>query len=73
MTANFNLGQYKTVLYELNQETGYYTKKKEQPLKTPVMRLPYELKLAATRADQIKNKTGNRGQQSFAYFGQYQE
>jgi len=51
----FNLPQYKTVFYCINQETGYYTKTQEQPLKTPVMRLPYELRLAATRSEKIKN------------------
>jgi hypothetical protein len=54
MGAQFNLPQYKTVLYRINQETGYYTKTQEQPLKTPVMRLPYELKRTPARSEKIK-------------------
>lgn len=54
MQTQFNLPQYKTVVYELNPETGYYTKSKLQPLKTPVMRLPYELRITPTQAEKIK-------------------
>ena len=54
MAKQFNLPQYKTVVYQINQQTGYYTKTEKQPEKTPVMRLPYELKLTPTQAEKIK-------------------
>lgn len=48
------LPQYKTVFYRNNPQTGYYTKTAQQPEKTPVMRLPYELKVEPTQLHQIK-------------------
>lgn len=54
MNNIFNLAKYRTVYYEFNPKTGYYTKSEKQACKTPVMRLPYELKFEATRADKIK-------------------
>lgn len=54
MVKTFNLAGHRTVFYALNPETGYYTKSEKQPEKSPVMRLPYELKFAITRADKIK-------------------
>jgi len=54
MQTKFNLPQFKPVVYELNPETGYYTKSKVQPLKTPVMRLPYELRVTPTQVEKIK-------------------
>ena len=49
-----NLPQYKTVVYLNDQQTGYYTKSPGQPEKTPVMRLPYQLKVEPTQLHQIK-------------------
>ena len=54
MTDIFNFPQYRTVYYGFNPETGYYTKSEKQAEKTPVMRLPYELRFAETQAEQIK-------------------
>ena len=54
MVKTFNLAGHRTVFYAFNPETGYYTKSEKQPEKSPVMRLPYELKFAITRADKIK-------------------
>lgn len=54
MSNIFNLAMYRTVYYELNPATGYYTRSEKQPEKSPLMRLSYELKFAATRADKIK-------------------
>jgi len=54
MTNNFNLAKYRTVYYELNPVTGYYTRSEKQAEKSPLMRLPFELKFATTRADKIK-------------------
>lgn len=54
MERTFNLPQYKPVTYRKNPETGYYTKTIEQPLKTSVMRLPYELRVTPTQAEKIK-------------------
>ena len=54
MVKTFNLAGHRTVFYAFNPETGYYTKSEKQPDKSPVMRLPYELKFAMTRADKIK-------------------
>lgn len=54
MSKTFNLAGHRTVFYAFNPETGYYTKSEKQPEKSPVMRLPYELKFAITRADKIK-------------------
>jgi len=54
MSNNFNFPQYRTVYYELNPLTGYYTRSEKQPEKSPLMRLPFELKFAVTRAEKIK-------------------
>ena len=54
MSNNFNLAKYRTVYYEFNPVTGYYTKSKKQAEKRPLMRLPLELKFAVTRAEKIK-------------------
>ena len=54
MQTKFNLPQYKTVFYRTNLQTGYYTKTDAQPFKTPVMRLPYELKVTPTQSENIK-------------------
>ena len=54
MQQTFNLPQYKAVTYYSNPETGYFTKTTEQPHKTPVMRLPYQLRVMSTQAAQIK-------------------
>ena len=48
------LPQYKTVIFANNPQTGYYTKTSKQPCKTPVMCLPYELKVEPTQLHQIK-------------------
>ena len=48
------LPQYKTVFYRNHPQTGYYTKTAQQPEKTPVMRLPYELKVEPTQLHEIK-------------------
>lgn len=45
---------YKVVNYVNDPQTGYYTKTAEQPEKTPVMRLPYQLKVEPTILHQIK-------------------
>jgi hypothetical protein len=50
----FNLPQYRTIIYLFKPETGYYTKSEKQPEKTPLMRLPYELRLTPTQAEKIK-------------------
>ena len=54
MYSSTNLPQYKFVNYSNNAETGYYTKTAEQPSKTPVMRLPYQLKVENTQQQEIK-------------------
>ena len=54
MSNSSILPNYKAVFYELNPKTGYYTKTAQQPDKTPVMRLPYELKVEPTQLHQIK-------------------
>jgi len=51
---NSILPQYKAIIYALNPETGYFTKTVQQPDKTPVMRLPYELKIEPTQVSEIK-------------------
>ena len=54
MFNSSKMPQYKTVFYTNNPQTGYFTKSAEQPEKTPVMRLPYELKVEPTQMHQIK-------------------
>lgn len=49
-----NMPQFRAVFYANNPQTGYYTKTLKQPEKTPVMRLPYELKVEPTQLHQIK-------------------
>jgi hypothetical protein len=59
MREKFNLPQYKAVNYRLNPETGYYyTNSEFQPDKTPVMRLPDELKVTPTQGEKIKCYAG---------------
>lgn len=53
--STFNtLPNHKTIVYELNQQSGYYTKSDTQPERYPVMRLPFELKISPTQATHIK-------------------
>ena len=54
MFNSSNLPSYKVVFYATNQQTGYYTKTEKQTELTPVMRLPYELKVEPTQLHQIK-------------------
>ena len=54
MYNSTNLPAYKFVFYKNNPQTGYYTKTEQQPEKTPVMRLPYELKVEPTQRHKIK-------------------
>ena len=54
MTDIFNFPQYRTVYYGFNPETGYYTKSEKQAEKTPVMRLPYELRLPKHRQSRLR-------------------
>jgi hypothetical protein len=54
MRKKFNLPQYKAVNYDFNPQTGYYAKSEKQALKTPVMRLPFEMKIAPTQVEKIK-------------------
>lgn len=49
-----NMPAYKIVFYGNDPQTGYYTKLAEQPSKTPVMRLPYQLKVEPTQLHEIK-------------------
>jgi len=58
MTDIFNFPQYRTVYYGFNPETGYYTKSEKQAEKTPLMRLPYEMRFEVTRAENIKYNAG---------------
>jgi hypothetical protein len=46
--------KYKVVYYNNNPETGYFTKTEKQAEKTPVMRLPFQLKVEPTQLHQIK-------------------
>ncbi len=67
---------YKAVIYRNNPETGYYTKTIRQPEITPVMRLPYELKIEPTQLHQIKcnakriirGKEKFKGKDSYKFF-----
>lgn len=54
MINSSNLPKYKSVFYANDPQTGYFTKTAKQPDKTPVMRLPYELKVEPTQLHQIK-------------------
>jgi hypothetical protein len=45
---------FKVVYYTNNQEIGYFTKTEKQAEKTPVMRLPFQLKVEPTQLHQIK-------------------
>lgn len=58
---------FKAVYYTNNPETGYFSKTEKQPEKTPVMRLPYELRVEPTQLHQIKcnAKTIIRGKERF--------
>jgi len=68
MINSSNLPHYKTVFYRNNPQTGYYTKSEQQPEKTPVMRLPYDLKVESTQLHQIKCNALQiiRGKEKFA-------
>lgn len=59
--------QYKTVYYSNDLRTGYYTKTGTMPPKTPVMRLPYELKVEPTQLHQINCNAAEiiRGREKF--------
>ena len=48
------LPQYKPVYYAYDPETGNYSKTPQNALKTPVMRLPFELKTEPAILHQIK-------------------
>ena len=67
MYNSTNLPQYKVVDYANNAETGLYTKTVEQPSKTAVMRLPYQLKHEPTQLHQIKCNATHiiRGKETF--------
>lgn len=58
---------FKSVYYTNNPETGYFTKTEKQAEKTPVMRLPYQLKVEPTQLHQIKcnAQTIIRGKEKF--------
>jgi hypothetical protein len=45
---------FKVVKYASNPETGFFTKTEKQVEKTPVMRLPFHLKVEPTQLHQIK-------------------
>lgn len=68
-----NMPQYKAVFYANNPQTGYYTKTQKQPEKTPVMRLPYEVKVEPTQLHQIKCNASEiiRGKDKFKKSGSY--
>lgn len=54
MKKSFNSPYYRTVNYELNAQTGYYTKTKHQHSPVPVMSLPFEIRRTFTQAEKIK-------------------
>jgi len=54
MFNSTHLPAYKAAFYANDPQTGYYTKTEQQPEKTPVMRLPYQLKVEPTILHQIK-------------------
>ncbi len=54
MNNRSNFPIYKAVEYLFNPEVGYYAKTPQQPEITPVMRLPYELKVEPTQLHEIK-------------------
>lgn len=62
-----NMPAYKIVFYGNDPQTGYYTKLAEQPGKTPVMRLPYQLKVEPTQLHEIKCNATQiiRGKETF--------
>lgn len=67
MYNHINLPAYKIIAYANNPQTGYYTKTPEQHDKTPVMRLPYELKVEPTQLHHIKCNATHliRGKEKF--------
>ena len=75
------LPSYKVVFYRNHPQTGYYTKTAKQPDTTPVMRLPYELKIEPTQLHQIKcnakkiirGKEKFKGKDSYKFFTGLQE
>lgn len=80
MINSSNLPIYKVVFYLNNPETGYYTKTETQPEKTPVLRLPFQLRVEPTQLHQIKCNAAKiiRGKElykngSFKFFTGIQE
>ena len=73
MYNSIHLPAYKAVCYTNNLQTGYYTKTAEQPEKTPVMRLPYQLKIEPTQLHQIKCNARQviRGKETFKKSGAF--
>ena len=67
MYNSANTPAYKTVFYANNPQTGYYHKTEQQTEKTPVMRLPYQLKVEPTQLHQIKCNASQiiRGKETF--------
>ncbi len=67
MFSSSNMPVYKVVFYGNDPQTGYYTKREQQPDKTPVMRLPYQLKVEPTQLHQIKCNASQiiRGKETF--------
>lgn len=67
MYNSTNLPAYKCVFYANDPKTGYYTKTDKQPEKSPVMRLPYKLKVEPTQLHQIKCNARQiiRGRETF--------
>jgi hypothetical protein len=68
-----HLPAYKVVFYANDPQTGYYTKTAQQPEKTPVMRLPYQLKVEPTILHQIKCNALQiiRGKETFKKSGSF--
>ena len=62
-----NLPAYKAVFYANDPQTGYYNKTPQQPHKTAVMRLPYQLIVEPTQRQQIKCNAAQliRGKEKF--------
>lgn len=54
MKSKFNLPQYKTANFYFNNETRYFTTTETDGLESPVNRLTNELRIAPTKAENIK-------------------
>lgn len=65
--ANSIVPNFKTIYYANNPETGYFTKTHFQPDITPLMKLPYELKIEPTQLHHIKTNAAKiiRGKEKF--------